>query len=76
MATLNLKDLPAQLHDKLRRRAERNRRSMAQEATHLLSEALESTEELSILELRGLGKARWKGIDADRHVRRERGSWR
>jgi plasmid stability protein len=75
MATLNLKDLPERLHRKLRQRAERNRRSMAQEATQILNDALEGAEEISILDLRGLGKARWKGIDAARHVDRERRSW-
>ncbi len=75
MATLNLKDLPERLHRKLRQRAERNRRSMTQEATQILNDALEGAEEMSILDLRGLGKARWKGVDAARHVDRERRSW-
>ena len=29
----------------------------------------------SILELRGLGKEIWKGVDADEYVRKERDSW-
>jgi hypothetical protein len=41
----------------------------------LLSEALEEPKALSILELKGLGKDLWKGIDAAGHVRRERASW-
>jgi hypothetical protein len=30
---------------------------------------------LSILELKGLGKARWRGVDPAAHVARERRSW-
>jgi len=30
---------------------------------------------LSILELQGLGKGDWRGIDASAHVERERASW-
>ncbi len=29
----------------------------------------------SILELKGLGKQMWQGIDADEYVRKERESW-
>lgn len=75
VATLNIKNLPDGLYKKLQARAKRDRRSVAQEVTHLLSEALESSKPLSILELRGLGKEHWEGIDAAAHVRRERASW-
>lgn len=75
MATLNVKNLPDALYRKLQARARRDRRSVAQEVTHLLSEALEEPKALSILELKGLGKDLWKGIDAADHVRRERASW-
>jgi hypothetical protein len=34
-----------------------------------------SKPERSILELRGLGKEIWRGIDAQEYVRRERDSW-
>ena len=43
--------------------------------THLLSEALEASKPLSILELQGLGKEHWRSIDATAHVQRERASW-
>ena len=36
MATLNIKNFPAPLYEKLRERAERERRSLAQEIIHLL----------------------------------------
>ena len=75
MATLNIKNFPAALYRKLQARAKRERRSVAQEVTCLLSEALEASKPLSILELRGLGKEHWEGIDATVHVRRERDSW-
>jgi plasmid stability protein len=75
VATLNIKNLPDQLYRRLRKRALAQRRSIAQEVTHVLSEALDAAEPLSILALRGLGKERWAGIDAGRHVRAERRSW-
>lgn len=75
MATLNIKNLPDTLYRKLQARAKRQRRSVAQEVTHLLSEALATSHPLSILELRGLGKEIWDGIEASDHVKRERTSW-
>jgi plasmid stability protein len=75
VATLNIKNLPDGLYKKLQARAKRDRRSVAQEVTHLLSEALEASKPLSILELQGLGKEHWQGIDAAAHVQRERASW-
>ena len=75
MATLNIKNLPDGLYDRLRARAKREHRSVAQEATHLLAAALEAPESLSILELRGLGKETWQGADAAQHVAAERASW-
>ncbi len=75
MATLNIKNLPNTLHKKLRERAKRQRRSLAQEATQILSDALDAGEPLSILSLRGLGKERWAGVDAVKHVAEERRGW-
>ena len=75
MATLNIKNLPDALYKKLQTRAKRDRRSVAKEVAHLLSEALETSKPLSILELRGLGKEHWQGIDAAAHVASERASW-
>jgi hypothetical protein len=42
---------------------------------HLLSQVLDGEAPLSILELKGLGKARWRGVDPAAHVARERRSW-
>ena len=75
MATLNVKNLPDALYKRLQARAKRDRRSVAQEVTHLLSEALDASKPLSILELQGLGKEHWRDIDAAAHVKRERASW-
>ena len=50
-------------------------RSISQEVVHLLSQALEEEAPLSILELKGLGKERWRGVDPSAHVARERRSW-
>lgn len=75
MATLNIKGLPDVLYRRLQRRARAQHRSIAQEVTHILSEALEAAQPLSILELRGLGKARWRGVEAAKHVAAQRRSW-
>lgn len=75
MATLNIKNLSDTLYEKLQARARREHRSVAQEVTHLLSNALEVPQSLSILELQGLGKELWQDIDPAAHVARERASW-
>lgn len=75
MAILNIKNLPDALYRKLQARAKRQHRSIAQEVTHLLSDALETSKPLSILDLKGLGKAHWKVVDASKHIAQERNSW-
>jgi plasmid stability protein len=75
MATLNVKNLPNPLYRKLKARAKRERRSVAQEVTVLLEQALNEPEQLSIMDLRGLGKEIWQGIDAAEYVEAERKSW-
>jgi plasmid stability protein len=75
MATLNVKNLPDSLYRKLQKRAKQQHRSVAQEVTKILNDALESAEPLSILTLKGLGKEKWTGIDAAAHVEAERKSW-
>lgn len=75
VATLNIKNLPDGLYRKLQARARRERRSVAQEVTRILTEALETPKPLSILELRGLGKEYWQGSNAAEHVERERNAW-
>ena len=52
MAVLNIKNLPDDLHAKLQERARQERRSVAQQVTHLLDHALSRPDRLSLLELR------------------------
>ena len=75
MTVLKVKNLPDALYRKLQSRARRQGRSVAQEVTHLLAEALETPKALSILELEGLGSEQWRGIEAAAHVRAERDGW-
>lgn len=74
MATLNVENVPDALYEALKARAESRHRSVAQEVTHILSEAL-AQQPLSILELEGLGKELWSGVDAVRYVEEARATW-
>ena len=75
MATLNIKNLPDRLYRKIRARATKEHRSIAQEVIHILSVATEDARPLSILELQGLGKEIWRGVNAVKHVKQERRAW-
>jgi plasmid stability protein len=75
MATLNIKNFPDDLYERLQERAGREHRSLAQQVIHLLDESARKPELHSILELRGLGKELWKEVDPVEHVRAERDSW-
>ena len=75
MATLNLKNFPDDLYERLQEMAQKERRSVAQKVIYLLDKTTEPPETLSILELRGLGKELWKGIDPAAHVKAKRDSW-
>ena len=75
MATLNVKNFPEALYKKLQVQAKRERRSVAQEVTRLLTGALDAPKRLSILDLKGLGKEHWRDIDAAEHVEKERSTW-
>lgn len=75
MATLNIKNVPEKLYSRLKARARRERRCLSQEVLHILDAATRQSEPLSILELRGLGKEIWKGIDPAAHIDEERRSW-
>ncbi len=74
MATLNVQDLPDALYEALKARTESRHRSVAEEVIQILSGVL-VPQPLSILELEGLGKELWSGVDAGRHVEEERASW-
>ncbi len=75
MATLNIKDFPDVLHRKLKALARRRHRSLAQEVTALLDEAVSRGEARSLQELRGLGRQIWEGRDAAQYVAAERDAW-
>lgn len=75
MATLNIKNVPEKLYSRLKARARRERRSVSQEVLRILEEATKPVETVSILELRGLGKELWKGVDPAKYVDEERSSW-
>ena len=75
MATLNIKNFPEPLYHKLQEQAEREHRSVAQEVIHLLEKVTETLEPVSLLELRGLGKECWAGVDPVEYIRKERDSW-
>jgi len=75
MATLNIKNFPEALYRKLKARAKRQRRSIAQEVTQLLVAMLAEPDPVSIQGLRGLGKEHWRGESGPGHVDRERRAW-
>ena len=62
MAKILLRDVPDDVHERLREQADANRRSMNQEAVHILEEALRdragspSLEKLDELRIRGRGR--------------------
>ena len=76
MAVLNVKKVPDKLYRALQRRADQDRRSVAQEVLYVLSRYLQTPARHSIVELRGLGKELWKGIRVDRYLKAERDAWR
>jgi plasmid stability protein len=76
MAILNIKNMPDELYNELKERARRERRSITQEAIHLLEQALVPWPKRSIKELRGLGKEVWADITVEDYIRKEREGWR
>jgi len=75
MATLNIKNLPDALYRKIQARAKRERRSVAQEVIHILSQVTDQATPLSILDLQGLGREVWRGVNAAPYVDKERHGW-
>jgi hypothetical protein len=77
MATLNIKSFPEDLYQLLGEQAKKDRRSLSGEVIYLLEWALVefSKKKTSVLHLKGLGKQRWKNVDAVKHVEAERDSW-
>ncbi len=76
MAVLNVKNFPDDVYAKLKEQAEREHRSLAQEVIHLLTKVVEPPQEkLNWMDLRGLGKEIWEGIDPAEYIDEERRSW-
>ncbi len=75
MAILNIKNFPDDLYSALKERARRSHRSVSQEVVHLVSRAVSEPDATSILDLEGLGRELWTGMDAAEHVKKERDAW-
>ena len=75
MATLKIRNFPNDVLEKIRERARREHRSVSGQVIHMLSTAVEPPEPGSILDLQGLGKELWAGVEAGAHVNKERRSW-
>jgi plasmid stability protein len=75
MAVLNVKSVPDKLYRKLQARAQRERRSVAQEVIQILDQALTEPPRLSIMDLQGLGKEVWRDINSDQYIDEERRAW-
>jgi len=52
-----------------------DRKRLLEELTAQTAAGTEPAEEHSIMEICGLGKEIWEGIDAQEYVRNERASW-
>ncbi|MGD0629794.1 MAG: hypothetical protein ABR987_10590 [Terracidiphilus sp.] len=52
-----------------------NRRRLLEELSALAAKDAPSQPQHSIMELRGLGKEIWEGIDAQEYINNERASW-
>lgn len=77
MPTLNIKSFPKDLYEILGEQAKKDRRSLSSEVIYLLEWAVEATAKRknSILQLKGLGKRKWKDVDVSKHIDKERDSW-
>lgn len=74
MAPIILDNLPDAVYAELKARAERRQHSLADEVAALLATALHD-DRPSLLELEGLGKELWEGIDPAEYIENERRSW-
>lgn len=52
-----------------------DRLRLVAEVVARMSGEIEGAPRRSLLELKGLGKAIWEGLDVDEYLRRERSSW-
>ncbi len=75
MAVLNIKNVPDDLYEALRKRARAERRSVAQAVIRILEREVGRARKHKISELRGLGQDLWRKVNLERYLQRERASW-
>lgn len=75
MATLNLKNLPDEIHRKLKKRAKEEHRSVAGHVRKLIEEDVARAKRYTVDDLKGLGAEIWEDVDIEKYVRKERDSW-
>jgi len=75
MATLNVKNFPEPLYERLKDRARKDGRSLSSEVEYLLAQQLLRDPKYTLADWQGVGAEIWKGVDADAFVRKERKSW-
>lgn len=77
MATLNIKGFPEELYQVLGDLAKKERRSLTSEVIYLLEQSVHShhIEKISLMELKGLGKEKWKKVKSTKYINKERDSW-
>lgn len=76
---MGMSDLPNPTYDRAKRSVEAlapaDQLRLIAELVGRLSGELRRQPRRSLLELQGLGKAVWQGVDVDEYLRRERSSW-
>jgi hypothetical protein len=76
---MGMSDMPNQRYDQAKRSVEAlspaGQLRLIAELVGRLSGELDRQPRRSLLELQGLGKGVWQGVDADEYLRRERSSW-
>jgi hypothetical protein len=76
---MGMSDMPASPYDQAKRSVEAlpaaDQMRLISELAGRLSGQVEGQPHRSLLELRGLGKDIWQGVDVDEYLRQERSSW-
>jgi plasmid stability protein len=75
MATLNVKNLPEDLHRRLKKRAKEEHRSVASHVKRLIEQDVAKPKRYTVNDLKGLGKGTWRDVDILKWLDRERDSW-
>jgi len=76
---MGMSDMPSRRYDQAKRSVQAlgpaDQLRLIAELVGRLSGDLDRQPRRSLLELQGLGKGVWQGIDVDEYLRRERSSW-